>query len=389
MQQNDLQEDSVFMNYTEQMENALWQKWNELDEEFDNTTTLDFLNDEDEFRTFGDGLITLISKKYPDTDLTDVPKFLAAMCKENNMDINAIASRNTLKNWFEGDKRPKKGEADREHMFALSFALNFTTEETAELFHKVYLDRAFDFRNEKELVYYFCISNNKPWSDAQSIISSIEHLEGSDDKTIYTSVIKKDVDTFTDEAQLLTYIKNHRHNLEQSNKTAKEHLARLLAETKELVRIEATLPEHEGQYDGMWKKEDTVSTNFMYSVIMDTTPSSSKGTTTVFKNARLPKEIKNRFPEATSFAEKEPTYESIRKMIILLFSYVFWYQVQWQNVQVDIDDYTEQLNALLNECGMSLLYYGNPFDWLFLYCTVSERPLDAFRDMIDLILDNE
>ena len=377
------------MNYTEQMENALWQKWNELDEELDNTTTLDFLNDEDEFRTFGDGLVTLISKKYPDADLTDASKFLAAMCKENDRDINVIASRNTLKNWFEGDKRPKKGEADREHMFALSFALNFTTEETAELFHKVYLDRAFDFRNEKELVYYFCISNNKSWSDAQSIIGSIEHLEGSYDKTIYTSVIKKDVDTFTDEAQLLTYIKNHRHNLEQSNKTAKEHLARLLAETKELVRIEATLPEHEGQYDGMWKKEDTVSTNFMYSVITDTTPSSSKGTTTVFKNARLPKEIKNRFPEATSFAEKEPTYESIRKMIILLFSYVFWYQVQWQNVQIDIDDYTEQLNALLNECGMSLLYYGNPFDWLFLYCTVSERPLDTFRDMIALILDNE
>ena len=377
------------MNYTEQMENALWQKWNELDGEFDNSTTLDFLNDEDEFRTFGDGLITLINKKYPDADLTDVPKFLAAMCKENDMDINAIASRNTLKNWFEGDKRPKKGEADREHMFALSFALNFTTKETAELFHKVYLDRAFDFRNEKELVYYFCISNNKSWSDAQSVIGSIEHLEGSDDKTIYTSVIKKEVDTFTDEIQLLTYIKNHRHNLEQSNKTAKEHLARLLAETKELVRIEATLPEHEGQYDGMWKKEDTVSTNFMYSVITDTTPSSSKGTTTVFKNARLPKEIKNRFPEATSFSEKEPTYESIRKMMILLFSYVFWYQVQWQNVQIDIDDYTEQLNALLNECGMSLLYYGNPFDWLFLYCTVSERPLDTFRDMIDLILDNE
>lgn len=377
------------ISYTEQMENALWQKWNELDEELDNTTTLDFLNDEDEFRTFGDGLITLISKKYPDADLTDVPKFLAAMCKENNMDINVIASRNTLKNWFEGDKRPKKGEADREHMFALSFALNFTTEETAELFHKVYLDRAFDFRNEKELVYYFCISNNKSWFDAQAIIGSIEHLEGSDDKTVYTSVIKKDVDTFTDEAQLLTYVKNHRHNLEQSNKTAKEHLARLLAEAKDFAISEAELPQNQEIYSGKWKKEDTVSNNFLYEVITEISPSSAKGTTTVFKNARLPKEIKNRFPEATSFAEKEPTYESIRKMIILLFSYAFWYQVQWKNVQIDIDDYTEQLNALLNECGISLLYYGNPFDWFFLYCTVSERPLDTFRDMIELILDNE
>lgn len=151
------------------MENALWQKWNELDDEFDNTETLDFLNSEDGFRTFGDGVIALINKKYPDANFENVRKFLAAMCNENNMDINDIGSRNTLKNWFEGDKRPKKGETDREHMFALAFALNFTTDETAELFHKVYLDRAFDFRNEKELVYYFCISNNKKWSDAKSI----------------------------------------------------------------------------------------------------------------------------------------------------------------------------------------------------------------------------
>ena len=90
-----------------------------------------------------------------------------------------------------------------------------------------------------------------------------------------------------------------------------------------------------------------------------------------------------------SLGRKEPTYESIRKMIIMLFSYTFWYHVQWKQKTFDIEDYTEQLNALLNESGFSPLYYGNPYDWMFLYCTLSDAPLDVFRGMVSEVLNEE
>ena len=106
----------------------------------------------------------------------------------------------------------------------------------------------------------------------------------------------------------------------------------------------------------------------------------------MFKNVRLPKEIESRFPEAASFSDKEPTYESIRKMIVFLFSYTFWYHVQWEQKNFDVEDYTEQLNALLNECGFSPLYCGNPYDWMFLYCTLSDTPLDVFRGILAEVL---
>lgn len=389
------------MSYTEQMENALWQKYTELDGDVDSASVVDFLNNESEFRTFGDGLIALITKKYPDADAENMPKFLAEACKKNNIDIKIVASRNTLKYWFEGDKRPKKGEVDRNRMFALSFALNFTADETAELFHKVYLDRAFDFRNERELVYYFCISNDKSWDDAQRIINSIKPVESFDDKTIYTSVIKGDADAFSDESQLVAYIENHKHNFELNNKTAKEKMIGLVNKAKTFTVCEAQLPQNQEVYEGKWRTEDTVSNNFMFEVITEVSPSSKKGTTTIFTDARLPKEIKNRFPEVTFFAEKEPTYESIRKMIILLFSYEFWVRVQWGDItqtpakkyNLDeseiFDGYTAQLNSLLNECGFSPLYYGNPYDWMFLYCTLSNTPLDSFRDMVSEVLSED
>lgn len=373
-------------SYTFQIENRMWDMDYDTD---DYSHVIDFLNTEESFRSFGDGLVAFMQKKDPSMNPEKAMAHLVACCEYNGVDEHDIGSLNTLKSWFRGGPRPKKGEDSRKTMFAIAFALRLTADETAELFHKVYLDRAFNFRNEKELVYYFCLSNNKTWSEAQRILAAIEHTELSEDATVFTTAIRHEIDSFTDENQLLAYIQTHRHNMEQNNISASKNLEKLLVEAKKYARLEAALPANEGQYGGQWKNEDTVSVNFMYSVITETTPSAKKGTTTVFKNARLPKEIKSRFPEAGSFSEKNPTYESIRKMIMLLFSYVFWYHIQWDKLEADIEDYTEQLNALLNECGFSELYYGNPYDWFFLYCTVSENPLDVFRSIVAEVLAEE
>ena len=375
--------------YTDRMEESLWQKWSKYDLETEHSLIIDFLNSEDGFRSFGQGLVALMQKKDSSMDTEKAIAHLSAYCKKNGVELSEIGSTNTLKSWFKDGPRPKKGEDSRDAMFALAFALEFNTNETAELFHKVYLDRAFNFRNEKELVYYFCLANGKTWIDAKRIIATIEHNADNYDATLYTSAIYEEVDKFSSESELLSYIKTHRHNMEMNNVTAKKNLDRLLSDAKNYARLEAELPEHEGQFDGAWKNEETVSVNFMYALITDTTPSGKNGTITVFNNARLPKEIKSRFPEAGSFSAKEPTYESIRKMIIMLFSYIFWYHVQWEQKDYDIEDYSEQLNALLCECGFSPLYYGNPYDWMFLYCTLSDAPLDAFREMVSDVLSEE
>ena len=375
------------ITYTEQMEKALWQKWNDYDTDAEYASIIEFLNTENGFRSFGDGLVALMQKKDHAMDTEKSIAHLTAYCKKNGVELSEIGSTNTLKSWFKGGPRPKKGEDSRDAMFALAFALEFSPDEVAELFHKVYLDRAFNFRNEKELVYYFCLANGKSWQDAKRNIAAIEYDVSGYDATLHTSAIQTDVDKFLNESELLSYIKTHRHNMEMNNVTAKKHLDRLLEQAKKYAMEEAALPEHDGQFDGAWKNEKTVSVNFMYALITDTAPSAKKGTTTVFKSARLPKEIKNRFPEAGSFSEKEPTYESIRKMIVMLFSYTFWYHVQWKHKDFDIEDYTEQLNALLNECGFAPLYYGNPYDWMFLYCTLSDAPLDVFRGMVSEVLN--
>ena len=374
-------------SYTEQMENALFEQWDEFDDyNEDYSSLIEKLNSENAFRTFGEGLLFFLQKQNPELTSETAIKYIEKVCQETGVLTKDIASANTLSNWFKGGPRPKKGEDSRRSMFALAFTLKLTPAETAELFHKVYLDRAFDYRNANEIIYYFCLNNEKSWADATRLIDVVNgfNYEGTD-HTVYTSQIKSDIDSFADENELLLYLKNHTHNLEKSNVSAKKNLTELIEEAKKIVKEEAEQPEYAETFRG----SDKDSLNFMYEVITSLSVSGDKGTKTLFKNARLPKEIKNRFPEAATLSKKEPTYEELRKLIILLFSYTYWYKVQWTGIDADIDDYIAQINVYLIDSGFSPIYYGNPFDWMFLYCALSERPLDVFRGLLSEVLEDE
>ena len=372
--------------YTEQMENALFEQWDEFDDyNEDYSSLIEKLNSENAFRTFGEGLLFFLQKQNPELTVETAIKYIEKVCQETGVLTKDIASANTLSNWFKGGPRPKKGEDSRKSMFALAFALELNPVETAELFHKVYFDRAFDYRNANEVVYYFCLSNKKSWNDAACLISSLKESKiNVDDNTIYTSQIKTDVETLKDEAALVEYISRHGHNLAKKNVTATNTIKKLLSDANNKAKEESELEEYTDRFRGY----DKTSNNFTYEVITNLCVTGDKGTKTLFKNARLPKEIKNRFPEAITLSKKDPTYEELRKLIILLFSYCYWYDVQKANEVIELDDYIEEINVHLNESGFSLMYYGNPYDWMFLYCALSERPLDTLRGLLADVLED-
>lgn len=373
--------------YTEQMESKIFNQWDEFDNyNEDYSSLIDTLNGENTFRSFGDGLLLFMQKKKPNLTAETAVKLLDKLCLECKVPVKDIASANTLKSWFKGGPRPKKGEESRKSMFALAFALELTPAETAELFHKVYLDRAFDYRNADEIIYYFCLNNKKSWADAEGLISLSQGTNGdNNDHTVYTAQIRADIGLITDESELISYISKHRHNLEKANISAKKNLQDLISNAKTIAKTES----ESAEYDDIFKGSDKDSLNFLYEMVTSLSVSGDKGTKTLFKNARLPKEIKNRFPEAATLSKNEPTYEELRKMIILLFSYVYWYKIQKSDTTPMIDDYISEVDVYLTDSGLSPIYYGNPYDWLFLYCSLAERPLDTLRAVLAEVLAEE
>ena len=98
----------MYKSYTEQIEDAYWDQWeifdtNSKDETYDQV--INFLNNDENFRSFGEGLIQLMTEKHRTQKIEDPIKFLKEMCLKNNVDISEIGKRDvTLKSWFYGDK---------------------------------------------------------------------------------------------------------------------------------------------------------------------------------------------------------------------------------------------------------------------------------------------
>ena len=362
-------------NYTTQRENDLfsvWQ-WNDVN---DYTQVRNVLGMN--FRTFGEGLTDIMQAKLGENGkITDSLQYLTTHANKNGVPISAIASMNTLKSWFSGGPRPKKSDTSRYSIFAIAFALELTTDETAQLFHKVYLDRAFNFRDQIDITAYYCLSHGYSWTTFESMLQKFPSND-ENEHTVYTGQLGDMVALLDSDEAFYHFIKTHQHNLSRRNLTARNQLDRLLAKANSFAQKEVANLGTQEQFEG----SDRSSRSFTYEVITGLSPSGKNGTVSVFKSANLPKEIKSRFPEAGSFSKKNPTYEELRKMIILLYSYCFWYQVQHQKAEIDLDDYTSEMDAILAECGLSGLYMGNPFDWLFLYCTLEDYPLDTFRGLL-------
>jgi len=393
------------MNYTDYMERNL--PWGGLDDTGEDYQTLiEQLNSEQFFRSFGEGLLSFLQSKNSMLTEKMAIEYIESCCHNANVPIGDIASANTLKSWFKGGPRPKKGEDSRKSMFALAFALQLTPEATADLFHKVYLDRAFDYRSETEVIYYFCLQNKKTWKDATRLIEKSNGITASaSDHTVYTAQIKADIDLLSDEDALLLYISSHGNNFRKKSISAKDIKNRLIDESFSVVEMETGLISARKQAEAIGKKKEDMyredptlarysntnahSLNHIYEVIVDHSVHEGKGTGTIFKNARLPKEIRSRFPEAVTLSKKEPTYEELRKLIILLASYNLWCQAQENDEFVDYEIYKDELDNFLDASGLPEMYLGNPYDWLFLYCSVTDRPLDTFRGILAEVLEEE
>ena len=371
--------------YTKRLEIEIWNMAKELDENEDFSKVIDFLNSEEGFQPFGKRLAAFIAKtlQLNATDFKTIKDALKKQRETTGVDISEIASDGTLRNWFDKGTSRKKGDDTRQHMFALAFVLRLSVDDTKKLFHKIFLDRAFNYRNEKEVIYYFCLKNNKSWADAKRMIAEVESMTiDTSDHTQLTNVIVQNVDVMSDEKMLLAYIRENGYNFEKNSVNASKIFNRYLSEAKNWAKDE--ISRYALEHQNKWIKN--LSNNTLYETITGLNITGKKGTKTVFSNANLPKEIKTRFPEAASFGKKHLTSEEYRKIIILLFSYGFWYQVQLEEIDGGIDDYTDELNYILFDCNYSGLYYGNSFDWLFLFCTQAEQPLDLFRELLAEVL---
>ena len=380
-----MKQDNALCDYTQLMSDAIWNIWGKSEDTSSPEKVVSFLSDGSTFRLFGDGLIWVITQKKPSlTGCTpkEIAKSVLAIFNDKKIKFN----RNTLDSWLIS-KRPKKGDDSRENLFRLSFALGLTDSETAYLFQKVYLDRSFNPRSKKEFIYYYCLSHRKDYQHAQTLLDRVNngrHTIGMDE-FLPTQQLMSDASALKSDEEIVQYILSHASAFEFNSVRAIKKRDELLEDARRLAQEEISDCEQiENENENILKNKTKSSVSTVFQIItnqMRLEPNEKRSS--ILKSSLLPNEIKTNFPQPNILQKKNPTYDELRKSIILLFSYCFWRKIEANDF---FDDFETQLSDLLDGIGFPPLYYGNPYDWLFLYCTActdsETNPLDIFRGLI-------
>lgn len=393
-------------NYTQICEDKSW-SLNGGEEDI-GKKVLQFLRECSETATFGARLKRFIAKECGVSE-DSVPQYLKDRFQTEGIDINS----NTLRNWF-SKAGPKKGDHSRDLMLRVAFALHLNLEQTNRLFQKVYLDRGLYPRRFEEYTAEFCLKERLSWAVWQSLLKQYPSAEETNEQTIYTRVLQQNLGDIKTPDELAEYWQKHFYNFTIRNKSAREVLQDLIqkvkgnetktgevdleiAERPDLSSIlNITGPRKYNKNSAVtqeWDRRRPHDTNeAMVYVITDIDPhmqNSNKGKRSILKDTCLPSEIRTNFPEASVFSKKDPSYEEMRKMIILLGSYYLWHRAKRSRKVLELETYIQEMNDRLNEAGLPSLYYGNPFDWLFLFSAKEEYPLVCFREVLAEAMDEK
>lgn len=408
---------------------------------------VDFLKNPDSFRSFDKGMAELIKRTDYSGDYNDIGSMTDYLILHLRK-IGSAIEKETVFSWFSGKHCPKIESGSRQKMYEICFSLNLTLEDTIWFFQHVYYDRAFNCHTIREAVYYYSFMHNISYHTALDIIKAINEAPEPPADNIYqsnyTRFVQNRIKELSSTDELIKFLSDNKGNFNVWNQTALNTLNKLI--TKIIGPSESktdidTLKRNAARRltsNSHSSKKDTIDiTKYKHcgfiirEIISDANKTSlydspeeyifdtlhnknvMKNTfilehllsshTGMKKSLDIPYIVRNNFPSKKTMSDVlsdekisvSKSYDSIRKMIILLDFYCFWVEIK-----LNPDEYSElspkerqkiyveEINNCLYECGYEELYAGNPYDWIFLCSAISEKPLEFFRSyMSELIPD--
>ena len=422
-------------NYTQYNSDSIYQF---LDDE-NSSDAVNYLKDPTNFRSFNEGLLEiLIKKEYvsENATLNDMSQIL----HKKLTNIGSPISLNTVNSWITGEHRPKVEAGYRKQIYEICFALNLTFEETIWFFHHVYYDRAFNCHTIDESVFYFCFRKKLTYKDALAIIQKIMDsptiTSSSKENSNYTSFIQRRIEEIESVDELISFLSLNRENFSSWNESAYQTLDDLvkillpsekgkkeidtlkrnikrshspgeaIRKQKErnewgLVMKEFFFDFHEVSDFDLLEGKNIRSKNFLLEQILGMKLITKKEKTRFIDKSSIPDVVKNNFPSRKTMSDilsedkmtKSKSYDSIRKLIILLEFYRYWCEIKINrkdddNIDEPLSDiFFEETNHSLRLCGYEDMYAGNPYDWIFMCSAQAYDPLSYFRECITYLLD--
>lgn len=305
-----------------------------------------------------------------------------------------------IKKWYLEQK-----QIDRDTAFTLCFAFDLNQSQTDDFFRRVYQDRSFDLHSIKEAIYFYCITNHLTFQDAEELIDKApKDSKGQihpEKEVLYTGAILEEIQNCKRVDELLSFFQKNIYQFGYNNVTATKYIQKLWEEI--------TNP------DGLLKKETAINTDNSALRPQDASSDKELSATNVYlsilglneddflripsdrslkpfldNNDLMHRQAAECFPERLGIGlvlkGKHVSYNRVRKLLILLLFYSYWAEIAtkrkrepYRAVEGDSERCIDRMDHYLMDVGYPELYYGNPYDWIFLWVMQDEFPLMKFR----------
>ena len=393
---------------------------------------MEFLKNPDNFRSFAEGLTELLKRKgYPKS--LDHACEMADYLYQKLKGIGSLTTYETVESWFLGTHQPKIEFGYRRQIYEICFAMQLSLNETKWFFQHVYYDRAFNCHTVEESVFYFALKKSLSYPQALQIINIVAGTPApsfADSEPNYTQFIQQQLSDLKSTDELIAFLVHNKNNFEQWNQSAFQKLQALFHELipspdgkKEIDNMKRTIIRKNSVYHVIpplaekshWglimqeffsqissvedldqiNKKNICSITFVLERILYTSAGLPK------KKTQLPYVVCNNFPSKKTMSdvlsqskmERLKSYDSIRKMIILLYFYNYWVRVKLHYIDYEpaqlYEIFKDETNSILYQCGYEELYAGNPYDWLFLCAAQAKDPLEYLRSCLLTLLPDD
>ena len=307
--------------------------------------------------------------------------------KKNNVHISRADGRRWVKD---------EVSCKRHKLFQISFALEMSIEETNMFLTKILCEQGYNFRNEEEIIYYFCRKNNMSYDKAKSLIEITEKIDNNKKKEedIYTKHFKKEVEVINSEEELLNYIKKNKHNFKGFSRTAKDKFIEALNTALELAKIK--------------ENDSKMNRDRLEKLMLDGFPREDKDYGNEFESVKKSK-IKDILDNITKRDKMDAIISGkravTRKDLIFLNFFnravlsngedrvihngkygeesKYYFDLAQNNPIENMKYFREEMDDILMEVSMGKLYIPNRFDNFILLSLCYDKPLEYFADLIE------
>ncbi len=334
-----------------------------FDENKDVLENIDFIIEMNSQNVFLEG----ITKRFDELNIEhgDDHKTIISVLNDKFKSVLGKELPRTIKEWVKGTP---PGVTNRINLYDVCFALEMNIQETAEFFIKHYLNIPFNYKNREDAIFFYCILNKKDYSTVNAFLQESSDF-AEQNISVDTIEIFKNIKSIKDDKKFIKYLKENCISKEHQYERARKIIKDLIEEVKELTN----------------SKNDSDMLREIFNIDYQALKKEK-----LVLNKLMPSKFVNSLPTAQDInliIEGKKTYDIIRKTLVIL-KFISMYFVEpfyaktedelQKQIEEYFNDFEDELNMLLVDCGFPPIYYRNPFDAIILYCARSKEPIITF-----------